>query len=178
MPMNYVKTAMLLAALTAIFVALGAAIGGTGGMVIAFFVALAMNVFSLWNADKLVLRMYNAHEVDERSAEDFAVREAEDVLSRAVAGRDASVEPGREQAASHRLDDALVEGAKVGEAARRRGERGVAAPLPVGEVGREDRDAKDRDDRVREVQLQVGQRGAERRVAGAGALTGPAAPPR
>ena len=71
MPMNYVRTAMLLAALTAIFVALGAAIGGTGGMVIAFLVALAMNAFSLWNADKLVLRMYNAHEVDERSAPEY-----------------------------------------------------------------------------------------------------------
>jgi heat shock protein HtpX len=67
-PMNYVKTAMLLALLTAIFVALGAAIGGQSGMVIAFVFALAMNAFSYWNSDKVVLRMYGAHEVDRSSA--------------------------------------------------------------------------------------------------------------
>jgi heat shock protein HtpX len=69
--MNYVRTAMLLALLTAIFVALGAAVGGQTGMVIAFFLALAMNLFSLWNSDKLVLRMYGAQEVDERSAPEY-----------------------------------------------------------------------------------------------------------
>jgi heat shock protein HtpX len=69
--MNYVKTAMLLALLTAIFVALGAAIGGQSGMVIAFLIALAMNAFSYWNSDKLVLRMYGAKEVDERSAPEY-----------------------------------------------------------------------------------------------------------
>jgi heat shock protein HtpX len=62
---------MLLAALTAIFVALGAAVGGQTGMVVAFLFALAMNVFSLWNSDKLVLRMYGAQEVDERTAPEF-----------------------------------------------------------------------------------------------------------
>ena len=66
--MNYVKTAMLLALLTAIFVALGAAVGGQSGMVVAFFIALAMNAFSYWNSDKVVLRMYGAHEVDAASA--------------------------------------------------------------------------------------------------------------
>lgn len=71
MPMNYAKTAMLLAVLTAIFVAMGAAIGGTSGMVVAFFVALAMNLFSLWNADTLVLRMYGAQEVDEHAAPEY-----------------------------------------------------------------------------------------------------------
>ncbi|MBN8913356.1 MAG: zinc metalloprotease HtpX [Rhizobiales bacterium] len=69
--MNYAKTAMLLAALTAIFVAMGAAIGGQQGMVIAFFVALAMNLFSFWNSDKMVLRMFGAHEVDERTAPEY-----------------------------------------------------------------------------------------------------------
>jgi heat shock protein HtpX len=69
--MNYVKTAMLLALLTAIFVALGAAIGGQTGMVIAFVIALAMNAFSYWNSDKLVLRMYGAQEVNERSAPEY-----------------------------------------------------------------------------------------------------------
>ncbi len=69
--MNYVKTAMLLAALTAIFVALGALVGGQTGMVIAFMVAMGMNFFTYWNSDKMVLRMYGAHEVDESSAPEY-----------------------------------------------------------------------------------------------------------
>jgi heat shock protein HtpX len=69
--MNYLKTAMLLAFLTAIFVALGAMIGGQSGMVIAFVIALAMNAFSFWNSDKVVLRMYGAHEVNETSAPEY-----------------------------------------------------------------------------------------------------------
>ena len=69
--MNYVKTAMLLAVLTAIFVAMGALIGGQTGMVIAFVLALGMNFFSLWKSDKMVLRMYGAQEVDERSAPEY-----------------------------------------------------------------------------------------------------------
>jgi heat shock protein HtpX len=71
MPLNYAKTAMLLAMLTAIFVALGGAIGGQQGMVLAFIVALGMNAFSLWNSDKMVLRMFGAQEVDERSAPEY-----------------------------------------------------------------------------------------------------------
>lgn len=69
--MNYVKTAMLLAVLTAIFVALGGLVGGTTGMVFAFILALGMNFFSYWNSDKMVLRMYGAREVDERSAPEY-----------------------------------------------------------------------------------------------------------
>jgi heat shock protein HtpX len=69
--MNYVKTAMLLAVLTAIFVALGALVGGQTGMVVAFIFALGMNFFSYWNSDKMVLRMYGAHQVDERSAPEY-----------------------------------------------------------------------------------------------------------
>ena len=71
MPVNYAKTAMLLVVLTAIFVAMGAAIGGQSGMVIAFVMALVMNVFSLWNSDTIVLRMFRAQEVDERSAPEY-----------------------------------------------------------------------------------------------------------
>ena len=71
MPMNYVKTAMLLAFLTAIFVAMGALIGGEAGMLIAFLVALAMNLFSFWKSDTMVLRMHGAEEVDERSAPEY-----------------------------------------------------------------------------------------------------------
>lgn len=69
--MNYVRTAVLLAAMTALFVGIGFLIGGTGGMMLAFVVALGMNVFTYWNADKIVLRMYNAKEVDERSAPEY-----------------------------------------------------------------------------------------------------------
>ncbi|MBA4790836.1 MAG: zinc metalloprotease HtpX [Rhizobiales bacterium] len=69
--MNYLRTAILLAGLTALFMVVGFAIGGKGGMMIAFLVAAAMNLFSYWNADKLVLRMYGAREVDERTAPDL-----------------------------------------------------------------------------------------------------------
>lgn len=67
MPMNYAKTGLLLAALTGILVAMGGLVGGTAGMVIALAVAAAMNLFSLWQSDKLVLRMYGAQEVDANS---------------------------------------------------------------------------------------------------------------
>ena len=63
---NTLRTFMLLAGLTALFVGLGYMIGGTGGMLIALVLAGAMNLFSYWNADKIVLRMYGATEVDER----------------------------------------------------------------------------------------------------------------
>ncbi len=69
--MNYVKTGMLLALLTALFMGIGFLLGGQTGMVIAFFVALAMNVFSYWNSDKMVLRMHGAVEVDEKDAPEY-----------------------------------------------------------------------------------------------------------
>jgi heat shock protein HtpX len=69
--MNFAKTGLLLAALTGIFVAMGALVGGQTGMVIAFFIALAMNAFSLWQSDKMVLRMYGAEEVDARSGGEY-----------------------------------------------------------------------------------------------------------
>ena len=65
--MNFLKTAMLLAALTAIFMGVGYLIGGGGGMVIAFVIAAGMNFFTYWNADKLVLSMHRAREVDART---------------------------------------------------------------------------------------------------------------
>ncbi len=71
MPMNFAKTGLLLALLTGIFVAMGALVGGVPGMVIAFLIALAMNAFSLWQSDKLVLRMYGAEEVDAQSGGQF-----------------------------------------------------------------------------------------------------------
>jgi len=66
--MNTAKTAILLAALTALFMGMGYLIGGSGGMLIAFFMAAAMNAFAYWNADKMVLRMHHARAVDEASA--------------------------------------------------------------------------------------------------------------
>jgi heat shock protein HtpX len=69
--MNTLRTAILLAALTAIFVAVGYLIGGASGMLIAFLIAVGINFFSYWNADKLVLRMYKAREVDARTAPEF-----------------------------------------------------------------------------------------------------------
>lgn len=71
MPLNYAKTALLLAALTGIFVAMGALLGGRTGMVIAFVFAMGMNLFSLWQSDKMVLRMYGAEEVDPQSGGDY-----------------------------------------------------------------------------------------------------------
>ena len=61
--MNHIKTFMLLAALTALFVGVGYLIGGPAGMAIAFAFALVGNLISYWNADKIVLSMYRAQEV-------------------------------------------------------------------------------------------------------------------
>jgi heat shock protein HtpX len=69
--MNMMKTAMLIAAMTALFMGIGYMIGGSAGMAIAFVIALAMNAFSYWNSDKMVLRMNNAVEVDETSAPEY-----------------------------------------------------------------------------------------------------------
>jgi len=69
--MNLIRTAMLLAFMTALFMAVGYLIGGSGGMMIAFLIAAAMNLFSYWNADKMVLRMHHAVEVDERTAPEY-----------------------------------------------------------------------------------------------------------
>jgi len=68
---NMLKTAVLMAAITALFMAIGGVIGGRQGMTIALIVALGMNFFSYWFSDKLVLRMYNAQEVDESSSPQF-----------------------------------------------------------------------------------------------------------
>lgn len=69
--MNWFRTTLLLAALTALFMGLGFMLGGRGGMMIALVVAIGLNFFSYWNADKIVLRMHSAREVDERSAPDY-----------------------------------------------------------------------------------------------------------
>ncbi len=69
--MNMTKTAMLIALMTVMFMSIGYLLGGGGGMMIALVIAVAMNLFGYWNSDKMVLRMYNAQEVDERSAPDY-----------------------------------------------------------------------------------------------------------
>lgn len=66
--MSYAKTAILLAGLTGLFLAAGYLVGGQGGMVFAFVIALGMNAFAYWNSDKVVLRMYGARQVDRRTA--------------------------------------------------------------------------------------------------------------
>jgi heat shock protein HtpX len=69
--MNYLKTAILLAGLTALFMAVGFVIGGESGMLIALLVAAATNLFAYWNSDKMVLRMNGAQEVDESTAPEY-----------------------------------------------------------------------------------------------------------
>ncbi|WP_309644047.1 zinc metalloprotease HtpX [Phenylobacterium sp.] len=61
---NHLRTFMLLAGLTALFVGVGYLIGGPTGMAVAFALGAAMNFVSYWNADKIVLKMYGAREVD------------------------------------------------------------------------------------------------------------------
>jgi heat shock protein HtpX len=79
--MNMMKTAMLLAVLTALFMGVGYLVGGTGGAFIAFLFAAGLNLFSYWNSDKLVLRMHNAQQIDPSTAPDFYA------LVRELAGR-------------------------------------------------------------------------------------------
>ena len=69
--MNFVRTAMLLAFLTALFMGVGYMIGGQGGMLIALVIAAGMNIFSWWNSGNMVLRAYDAQEIDARNAPEF-----------------------------------------------------------------------------------------------------------
>jgi heat shock protein HtpX len=68
---SWVKTFMLMAAIVALFGAIGYLIGGGAGMLIALALGGAMNIWAYWNSDKLVLRMYNAQAVDETTAPEF-----------------------------------------------------------------------------------------------------------
>ena len=65
---NWLKTAILMAGILALFAAVGGAIGGAQGMIIAFLLGAGMNFFAYWFSDKMVLRMYNAQEVDAASS--------------------------------------------------------------------------------------------------------------
>ena len=66
--MNYFRTAMLLAGLTALFMGVGYLFGGAGGAMVALLIAAAMNLFTYWNSDRMVLSTYGAQEVDRAAA--------------------------------------------------------------------------------------------------------------
>jgi len=66
--MSIARTALLMAAMTALFLAAGYLLGGEAGLLIALVLAGGMNLFAYWNSDRMVLRMYGAREVDARSA--------------------------------------------------------------------------------------------------------------
>lgn len=68
---NWFKTTLLMAAILALFAVIGGMIGGKSGMILALLFGGAMNVFAWWNSDQMVLRMYNAQEVDAQSAPEF-----------------------------------------------------------------------------------------------------------
>jgi heat shock protein HtpX len=69
--MNGFKTTMLLAALTALLMALGYTLGGGGGALVALVAAAGMNLLTFWNADRIVLAMHDAREVDDAAAPEF-----------------------------------------------------------------------------------------------------------
>jgi heat shock protein HtpX len=69
--MNTMRTGLLMAALMGLFLAVGYLLGREQGMLIAFVMAAGMNVFAYWNADKMVLRMYGARQVDRAAAPEF-----------------------------------------------------------------------------------------------------------
>ncbi|HEY7985888.1 MAG TPA: zinc metalloprotease HtpX [Methylophilaceae bacterium] len=68
---NWLKTSILMAGIVALFGAVGAALGGAGGMLIALLIAGAMNAYAYWFSDTAVLKMYDAQQVDEHSAPKF-----------------------------------------------------------------------------------------------------------
>src|SRR6516164_2602813 len=75
--MNYLRTAILLAGLTALFMGLGYLIGGASGAMIALVIAAATNLFAYWNSDRMVLSTYGAHEVDRATAPELVQLVAE-----------------------------------------------------------------------------------------------------
>lgn len=68
---NWLKTAVLMSAIVALFGMVGAWLGGQSGMLMALGFALLMNLGAYWFSDKLVLRMYDAQQVDETTAPEF-----------------------------------------------------------------------------------------------------------
>ncbi|NHK28299.1 zinc metalloprotease HtpX [Parvularcula flava] len=74
---SVLRTGILIAAMTALFGVIGLLLGGKAGMLIALVIAAGMNVFSYWNADKIVLKMYNARRIDPETATGRILRYAE-----------------------------------------------------------------------------------------------------
>jgi heat shock protein HtpX len=75
--MNYMRTAILLAGLTALFMGVGYLIGGGNGAIIALLIAGATNLFTYWHSDRMVLLTYGAHEIDRESAPELVELVAE-----------------------------------------------------------------------------------------------------
>ena len=71
--MNTLRTGLLMAALTGLFLVVGFLIGGQAGMLIAFLFAAASNLFAYWNSDKVVLSLYGAQPVDAQRAPDSCI---------------------------------------------------------------------------------------------------------
>ena len=65
---GYLRTTVLLAAMTALFVAVGGLLGGRGGMLVALAVACATNLFAWWGSDRMVLRMHSAQPIGPQDA--------------------------------------------------------------------------------------------------------------
>ncbi len=68
---GYLRTAILMAAMTALVGVFGLLLGGETGLMIALLIAAGMNVFAYWNSDRMVLRMHGAQEVDARTSPDL-----------------------------------------------------------------------------------------------------------
>ena len=68
---NWLKTSILMAGIMALFGVIGGYLGGSSGMLMALIFAGGMNLFAYWFSDSMVLKMYNAQEVDETSAPQF-----------------------------------------------------------------------------------------------------------
>jgi heat shock protein HtpX len=69
--MNTFKTGLLMSLLTGLFLVVGALVGGSGGMAVAFVLAAGLNLFAYWNSDRMLLSMYGARQVDAQSAPDL-----------------------------------------------------------------------------------------------------------
>ncbi len=69
--MTDLRTFVLLAGMTALFIVVGQVLGGHNGMVLALIMAVALNFWAYWNSDKMVLRMHHAYEVGPREAPEY-----------------------------------------------------------------------------------------------------------
>ena len=83
MTANGLRTFVLLAALTGLFMGVGYLVGGLTGALIAFVIAAAMNAYAYWNADKIVLRLYKAREIGPDERDPALLQYARDVVSMA-----------------------------------------------------------------------------------------------